>query len=114
MQAEVSTALIVSIFNPRSPLHDGAIIIQNDLIEAAKCLLPISEDDISQIEFGTRHKAAVTLSQESDAIIIVVSEERGKISVAMGGKLIRDLSESELKRILNEGYRYGSNDSQLK
>jgi diadenylate cyclase len=112
LQAEVSSALIISLFNPRSPLHDGAVIIQGDLIEAAKCLLPISQDDFSNLEFGTRHKAALTLSQESDAMIIVVSEERGKISVAIDGKLQRDLTANELKRILNEGYRYG--DTEIK
>ncbi|RPI02037.1 MAG: TIGR00159 family protein [Calditrichaeota bacterium] len=112
LQAEVSSALIISIFNPRSPLHDGAIIIQGDLIEAAKCLLPISQDDFSHIEFGTRHKAALTLSQETDALIIVVSEERGKISVAANGELQRDLSANELKRVLTEGYRFS--DSSLK
>ncbi|MBN1560341.1 diadenylate cyclase CdaA [candidate division KSB1 bacterium] len=110
LQAEVSSALIVSLFNPRSPLHDGAIIIQDDLIEAAKCLLPINEENFSHIEYGTRHKAALTLSEETDAMVIVVSEERGKISVAIGGKLQRDLSEGEVKRILGEGYRYGNTD----
>ena len=107
LQAEVSSALIISIFNPRSPLHDGAIVIQGDLIEAAKCLLPISQEEFSSLEFGTRHKAALTLSHESDAMVIVVSEERGKISLAVEGQLLRDLSPAELKRLLTEGYRYG-------
>ena len=104
IQAEVSTALIISIFNPRSPLHDGAIVIQGDLIEAAKCLLPINEEDFGHIEYGTRHKAGLTLSQETDAMVIIISEERGKISLAIGGKLYKDLSENELKRMLSEGY----------
>lgn len=108
LQAEVSSALIISIFNPRSPLHDGAIVIQGDLIEAAKCLLPISQEEFSNLEFGTRHKAALTLSHESDAMVIVVSEERGKISLAVEGELLRDLSPGELKRLLIEGYRYGN------
>ncbi|MBN1464949.1 diadenylate cyclase CdaA [candidate division KSB1 bacterium] len=110
LQAEVSSALIVSLFNPRSPLHDGAIVIQGDLIEAAKCLLPINEENFGHIEFGTRHKAALTLSEETDAMIIVVSEERGKISIAIGGKLQRDLTEEQVKQILTEGYRYGDTD----
>lgn len=110
LQAEVSSPLIVSLFNPRSPLHDGAVIIQGDLIEAAKCLLPINEENFGHIEYGTRHKAALTLSEETDAMVIVVSEERGKISVAIGGKLHRDLNEGELKKILIEGYRYGDTD----
>ncbi len=110
MQAEVSTPLLISIFNPRSPLHDGAVVIQNDIIEAAKCLLPISEEDFGKLEFGTRHKAALTLSQESDTMIIVVSEERGEVSVAMGGELKTNLSEKELRHLLEEGYSYGEKD----
>ncbi len=109
LQAEVSPALILSIFNPRSPLHDGAVVIQNDLIEAAKCLLPISQQDFSELEYGTRHKAALTLSQESDALIVVVSEERGQISLAENGRLHRNLSAAELRKMLIEGYRYGEN-----
>jgi diadenylate cyclase len=113
LQAEVSSALIISIFNPRSPLHDGAVIVQGDLIEAAKCLLPINEENFGHIEYGTRHKAGLTLSEETDAMVIIVSEERGKISVAISGKLQRDLSENELKRILTEGYRYGNTEVKL-
>jgi len=105
LQAEVSQALIISLFNPRSPLHDGAIVIQGDLIEAAKCLLPINEEDFGHIPYGTRHKAGLTLSQETDAMVIIVSEERGKISLALGGILHRDLSDSELRRMLTEGYQ---------
>ena len=110
IQAEVTTPLLISIFNPRSPLHDGAVIIQNDLIEAAKCLLPISEEEYGDLEFGTRHKAALTLSQDSDAMVIVVSEERGQISIAIGGELQVDLSPAELKKVLVEGFRYGNTD----
>ena len=106
IQAEVSTPLILSIFNPRSPLHDGAIVIQNDIIEAAKCILPLSEDVHSRAEYGTRHRAALGLSEETDAMVIVVSEETGKISVAIGGELLYGLSDEELKRVLEEGNRY--------
>ncbi len=112
IQAEISNPLILSIFNPRSPLHDGAVIVQNDLIEAAKCILPISEDIDAEHDFGTRHKAALTLSAETDAMIIVVSEERGTISLAINGELLFDLAENELKKIITEGYRYG--DTSLK
>ena len=105
LQAEVSTALIISIFNPRSPLHDGAVVIQGDLVEAAKCLLPINEENYGHIPYGTRHKAGLTLSQETDALIIIISEERGKISLAVNGKLHGDLTENELRRLLTEGYR---------
>ncbi len=110
MQSEVSAELIVALFNPRSPLHDGAIVVQGDLIEAAKCILPLNEENFGHIEYGTRHKAGLTLSEETDAMVIIVSEERGKISVAIGGKLQRDLAENELKLVLTEGYRYGNTD----
>ena len=108
IQAEVTAPLILSIFNPRSPLHDGAIIIQNDLIEAAKCTLPIAHDSEATKEFGTRHKAALTFSEESDAIVIVVSEERGKISIALEGELTYDLSEEQLKKALISGLTVAS------
>ena len=108
IQAEVSSPLILSIFNPRSPLHDGAIIVQNEIIEAAKCLLPLDQDSDAPANFGTRHKAALTLSQETDAMIIVVSEETGKISLALGGSLKYDLTADELKKVLIEGYSYGA------
>jgi diadenylate cyclase len=102
LQAEVSTPLIVSIFNPLSPLHDGAIIIQNDLIVAAKCILPLSESSNLGPWLGTRHRAAIGLSEESDAVIVVVSEETRKISVAIDGKLRRNLEEEELLKLLEE------------
>ncbi len=108
IQAEVSSQLILSIFNPRSPLHDGAVVIRNDLIEAAKCILPISEENQSKTELGTRHKAALTLSEETDAMVIVISEETGKISIAIAGKFQTELNTDSLKRILTEGYRYGN------
>jgi diadenylate cyclase len=106
IQAEVSTPLILSLFNPRAPLHDGAVVIQNDIIEAAKCILPLADIDQSKSEYGTRHRAAIGLSEESDAMVIVVSEETGKISIAVGGKLKYDLDEDEIEKKLVEGYRY--------
>jgi len=110
IQADVSAPLIMSIFNPRSPLHDGGLVIQNDIIAAAKCTLPIDQDSEANINYGTRHRAALTLAEETDAMIIVVSEETGKISVAMSGELKYDLKESELLHILTEGYRYGQSE----
>jgi diadenylate cyclase len=102
LQAEISSPLIVSIFNPRSPLHDGAVVIQNDIVDAAKCILPLSERTDSQ--FGTRHRAALGLSEESDAMVIVVSEETGRISVAIDGRLKLDMTEESLRHILHEGF----------
>ncbi|MBN1540965.1 DNA integrity scanning protein DisA nucleotide-binding domain protein, partial [candidate division KSB1 bacterium] len=110
LQAEVSTPLLLSIFNPRSPLHDGAVIIQNDIIEAGKCILPLTENIKPGAEYGTRHRAAIGLSEETDAMIIVVSEETGKISLAIAGRLSYDLSGEELKKMLQAGNRYGTVD----
>jgi diadenylate cyclase len=105
LQAEVSAPLIVSIFHPRSPLHDGAVVIQNDLIEAAKCILPLSQDANIDHAIGTRHRAALGLSEESDAVIVVVSEETGQISVAIDGKLIRDLEDESVRAILQDAFK---------
>ena len=102
IQAEISVPLIVSIFNPRSPLHDGAVIIQNDMIEAAQCILPLSQNPDIDPKFGTRHRAALGLSEESDAVVIVVSEETGKISLAYEGKLYPELDYNTLREKLNE------------
>ncbi len=102
IQAEISVPLIVSIFNPRSPLHDGAVIIQNDMIEAAQCILPLSQNPDIDPKFGTRHRAALGLSEESDAVIIVVSEETGKISLAYEGELYAELDYNTLREKLNE------------
>jgi diadenylate cyclase len=104
IQAEVSAALLISIFNPRSPLHDGAVIIQNDLIDSAKCILPLTENTNPKLNLGTRHRAAIGLSEESDAVIIVVSEETGRISVAMDGELKYDLSLETVRHILYQTF----------
>lgn len=100
LQAKVSVPLIVSIFNPRSPLHDGAVVIQNDIIEAAQCILPLSQNPNLERQYGTRHLAALGLSEESDAVIVVVSEETGKISLAFEGKLHTDLDYNKLRNML--------------
>ncbi|MGQ9561244.1 MAG: diadenylate cyclase CdaA [Candidatus Oleimicrobiaceae bacterium] len=105
LQAEVSTPLIVSIFNPRSPLHDGAIVIQNELIEAARCILPLSESRELDQNLGTRHRAAVGLSEESDAVVIVVSEETGTISIAYKGILKRGFDEQTMRKELEQDLR---------
>lgn len=102
MQAEVSLELLVSIFYPRSPLHDGAVIISGETILAAKCILPLSMHPEFESSLGTRHLAALGITDEIDAVAVVVSEENGTISVAENGKFTaRDLNESELKKELN-------------
>lgn len=100
LQAEVSAPLLISIFNPRSPLHDGAVIIQNDLIDSAKCILPLTENTRPELNLGTRHRAAVGLSEESDALVIVVSEETGRISVAHEGELNYNITLENLRLFL--------------
>ena len=108
IQSMVSTSLIVSIFNPRSPLHDGAIIIQNDLIAAARCILPLNRNPLLEHRWGTRHRAAIGMSEESDALIIVVSEETGTISIAENGELVRSIEYGELQNTLTNMLLKGS------
>jgi diadenylate cyclase len=105
LQADVSSPLIVSIFTPRAPLHDGAIVIQNDVIEAAKCILPLSQNPDIDPDFGMRHRAALGLSEESDAICVVVSEETGIISIAMRGKFYKDLNYDTLREFLYNTFK---------
>ena len=100
MNAEVSPQLLVNIFVPKTPLHDGAVVISNNKISAAACVLPLADDADIAKGLGTRHRAAIGISKESDSIVVVVSEETGKISVAKDGTLIADVREDVLKKIL--------------
>jgi diadenylate cyclase len=97
MEAVVSSDLLVSIFSVYSPLHDGAVIIQGEQIVAAKSILPLTDHPDLSPSLGTRHRAAIGLTEETDAICIVVSEETGKISLAVGGDFFGDLNVEELK-----------------
>lgn len=98
--ADVSPQLIVNLFVPKTPLHDGAIIISKNKIASAACILPLSDDKKINKGLGTRHRAALGISTETDAIAVVISEETGKISIAKDGNLIVDLKEEALKNIL--------------
>ena len=100
IDGEVSPQLLVNIFNTKTPLHDGAVIISENKIKAAACMLPLSNDKRISKGLGTRHRSAAGISQESDAIVVVVSEETGKISIAKDGTLIMDVKEDALKQIL--------------
>lgn len=100
LDAEISPQLLVNIFVPKTPLHDGAIVISSGKIKAAACMLPLAGDKDIARELGTRHRAAIGISKESDAIAIVVSEETGKVSIAKDGTLIADVKEDALKKIL--------------
>ena len=100
LDAEVSARLIENIFFKNSPLHDGAMIIANNRIASAACILPVSQNQNIPKECGLRHRAALGLSMESDAMVIIVSEETGVISLAMNGHLYRHLTPSKLEKIL--------------
>ncbi len=100
INADVSPQLLVNIFEPKTPLHDGAVVISGNKITAAACVLPLASDKDIARELGTRHRAAIGTSKESDSIVVVVSEETGKISVAKDGTLIADVREDVLKKIL--------------
>lgn len=96
----ISTALFENIFIPNTPLHDGAVIIRGDRIAAASCLLPLTEARNLSQELGTRHRAAIGLSEQTDALVLVVSEETGAISLARGGGLQRYLTHQDVKDLL--------------
>ena len=104
MDAEISQRLIESIFFKNSPMHDGAIIIVNNKIKAARCVLPVTENIELPAHFGMRHRAAVGISEQSDALAIVVSEETGEISFAQAGQIKVNISPEELERKLVENF----------
>ena len=111
LKAEVSTPLLMSIFNPESPMHDGAVILQNTLLEASGCILPLTESQMVLPEMGTRHRAALGITEESDAIVVVISEERGTISTAENGRFTNlEMDEMKLRRYLNERLFISSGD----
>lgn len=101
IDAEVSASLLENIFVPNTPLHDGAVIIRGDRVYTAGCFLPLTSNSNLSRELGTRHRAALGISEASDALVIVVSEETGKISIALNGTLTRNLNGQSLKNALN-------------
>ena len=102
IDANVQSDLIINIFYPNTPLHDGAVVIEDNKIKAAGCLLPLSQNNNLSTELGTRHRAAIGMSENSDAVVLVVSEETGKISVAKSGALTRNFTKESLKRYLEK------------
>ena len=104
VDAEISAPLLENIFEPNTPLHDGAVVIRNDRVQAAACILPLTEASGVSRELGTRHRAGIGLSENSDAVVLIVSEETGTISMARGGQLFRPLQEEDLRMILEEIY----------
>ncbi|WP_213950850.1 diadenylate cyclase CdaA [Tepidanaerobacter syntrophicus] len=104
IEGRVSAKLLINIFIPNTPLHDGAVIIRNDRIMAASCYLPLTANPNLSKELGTRHRAALGITEETDAVAVVVSEETGVISVAKDGKLTRYLDAETLKNMLRDIY----------
>ncbi len=100
ISADLSASLLINLFTPNTPLHDGAVVLSEGRISAAGCILPLTQNNSLSREFGTRHRAALGVSEISDAIVIVVSEETGKISVAIDGSMVRNLSGDTLRRTL--------------
>lgn len=115
IQSKINTELLISIFNPTSPLHDGAVVIDNNRIEAARCLLPLSEiHTVRNNRLGTRHRAGLGVSEISDAIAVIISEETGNISIAEDGKLHVCVDGKDLGRRLRELMKSDSVQSSIK
>jgi diadenylate cyclase len=109
LDARLSYDLLATIFRPSAPLHDGAVIVQKERVAAAACFLPLSMNPVLSTQLGTRHRAGMGITEETDAIAVIVSEETGAISVAVGGKIERDLSVEQLReRLSSELRRYMS------
>jgi diadenylate cyclase len=102
LDARLSYDLLATIFRPSAPLHDGAVIVQKDRIAAAACFLPLSMNPTLSAQLGTRHRAGIGITEETDAIAVIVSEETGAISLAVGGNIQRDLTVVELRERLSE------------
>lgn len=102
LEANVTSGLLENIFVPNTPLHDGAVIIRGGKIITAGCLLPLTANNNLSRDLGTRHRAAIGLSEVTDAVIVVVSEETGKISIALNGSLTRNLSKDSLEKALSK------------
>ncbi len=114
INAKVSDELMKNIFYEGAPLHDGAIIVRNDRIYAAGCVLPLSNNKFLNKELGTRHRAAIGITEVSDAISLIVSEETGMISIAEEGKIMRNININDLEKRLNELYIHVSEESSIK
>lgn len=112
IDAKITPELLINIFIPNTPLHDGAVIIKKNQILAAACYLPLSESRFIPKELGTRHRAAIGVSEVTDSLTVVVSEETGQISLAKNGEIFRDLDEERLKEMLtSELYRQSAKGS---
>lgn len=102
LNAEVSKRLLISIFNKNSPLHDGAVVIYKGRIKAARCILPVSENDHLPAHFGLRHRAAVGMSENTDTLVLAISEETGRLILARNGKYLRGLKLKQVEKKIQE------------
>ena len=102
LNADLTSSLLVNIFIPKTPLHDGAVIVRDGRILSAACILPLTQNDSLSRELGTRHRAALGVTENSDCAVVVVSEETGKISIAYDGDMTRNLTPDSLKKILTK------------
>lgn len=110
LNSDISSQLLINIFTPNTPLHDGAVVIRENTIKSASCFLPLTErKDISK-ELGTRHRAGIGISETSDCIALMVSEETGQVSIAMNGNLMRNIKEADFKKIIFKEL-YNNNES---
>ena len=104
LNANISSGLLINIFIPNTPLHDGAVIIKDYTIKAAGCFLPLTENNLLSKDIGTRHRAAIGMTERSDSIALIVSEETGYISYAVEGRLYRNIQSEELQNLLSDIY----------
>lgn len=104
LNANISSGLLINIFIPNTPLHDGAVIVKDYTIKAAGCFLPLTENNLLSKDIGTRHRAAIGMTEKSDAIALIVSEETGYISYAVEGRLYRNIQNEELETLLSGIY----------
>ena len=111
IDALVTSELLLTIFFPNTALHDGAVIVREDRVVAAACVLPLTEDPMTDRHLGLRHRAAIGVTEQSDAIAIAVSEETGIISIARNGHIIRHLDEQRLRKVLQAFYRTWSSEA---
>jgi diadenylate cyclase len=112
LDAHLSYDLLATLFRPSAPLHDGAVILQKDRIAAAACFLPLSMNPLLSNQLGTRHRAGIGITEETDAVSVIVSEETGGISISVGGQVERDLTPERLHQRLAELLgRYASQSS---
>jgi uncharacterized protein (TIGR00159 family) len=108
VDARISSELLENIFFKNSPLHDGAVVVENQRIRAARCILPVSERTNIPSHYGTRHRAALGMSEVTDAVILVVSEERGQVSLVFDGRITANLHEERLREELNKAFANGT------